>query len=186
MMAFRPAYTSDAFKLLEGAHPATLDDDTLWAQIDVSTGRTRGPGGQHRNTTDSAVWLVHRPTGIETGASERRHQWENRHVAFKRLRVRLAIQCRTLVSRDHHQPSALWVARRQGERIAVNPDHHDYAPLLAEALDLVVCRRFDVAGAAGLFGVTMSQLTRLIRQEKHAFARLNEGRKSVGLPPLRS
>ncbi len=185
-MAYHPAYVSDAFLMVETPHPATLDDDTLMSQVDVATGRTRGPGGQHRNTTDSAVWLLHRPTGVETGASERRQQWQNKHVAFKRLRVRLAVQCRTLVSRDHHHPSALWVARRQGERMAVAHDHHDYAPLLAEALDLVVCRRFDVAGAAGLLGITMSQLTRLIRHEKAAFARLNEGRKSVGLPPLRS
>jgi hypothetical protein len=48
-----------------------------------------------------------------------------------------------------------------------------------------VARGFDVAGAAGRLGVTMSQLARLIRHDKQAFALVNEGRVQRGLPPLR-
>ena len=62
----------------------------------------------------------------------------------------------------------------------------DVLGLLAEALDVVVARRYDVAGAAGLLGITMSQLTRLIRHERHAFARINEGREAIGLTKLKS
>ena len=68
----------------------------------------------------------------------------------------------------------------------VNPEHEDYPALLAEALDVVIARRYDVAGAAGVLGITMSQLTRLIRHERHAFALVNEGREKVGLGKLRS
>ena len=42
------------------------------------------------------------------------------------------------------------------------------------------------AGAAGILGVTMSQLSRLIRHERHAFAKVNEGREACGLTRLRS
>jgi hypothetical protein len=68
----------------------------------------------------------------------------------------------------------------------VNPENHDYPALLAEAMDVITARRFDVAGAAGILGITMSQLTRLIRHERHAFALVNDGREATGLAKLRS
>ena len=67
----------------------------------------------------------------------------------------------------------------------MNPKNADYPALLAEALDIVVARRWDVAGAARILGVTMSQLSRLIHHHPPAFAMLNKGRESVGLQPLR-
>jgi hypothetical protein len=107
-------------------------------------------------------------------------------MALRRLRMRLAIRARTPTSRDGHQQSELWRRRRQGSKMPVNPEHADYPALLAEALDVVVARRFDVAGAAGVLGLTMSQLSRLVSHDRHAFARVNEGREAVGLRPLRS
>ena len=48
-----------------------------------------GPGGQHRNKTESGVRLVHRPTSVTVTATERRSQHENRSHALARLRERL-------------------------------------------------------------------------------------------------
>jgi protein subunit release factor B len=45
-----------------------------------------GPGGQHRNKTESGVRLTHRPTEISVTATERRSQLQNRGVALERLR----------------------------------------------------------------------------------------------------
>jgi len=51
--------------------------------------RASGPGGQHRNVTDSAVRIRHLPTGIVVQASENRSQARNREVALERLREAL-------------------------------------------------------------------------------------------------
>jgi hypothetical protein len=174
-MAYRPPYIDERAITIEGPHPATLEDSVLLAQCEIETGRV-----------DTAVWIKHVPTEVETHATERRSQAQNRHVAIFRLRVKLACKVRTITGRDTHKPSVLWQRRRQGEKLPVNPENRDFPALLAEALDVITARRFDVAGAAGLLGVTMSQLTRLIRHERHAFALVNDGREAVGLAKLRS
>jgi len=61
--------------------------------------RGSGPGGQHRNVTDSAVRIRHLPTGIVAQASENRSQVRNRETAMKRLAEALARRERRIKKR---------------------------------------------------------------------------------------
>ncbi len=61
----------------------------LEREVVVETFRAGGPGGQHRNVTDSAVRLLHPPSGLRVVASEARSQHRNRETAFARLIARL-------------------------------------------------------------------------------------------------
>jgi protein subunit release factor B len=67
----------------------SLSDEVLFEECDWDVFVASGPGGQHRNKTESGVRLVHRPTGVVVTATERRSQHENRSHALARLRERL-------------------------------------------------------------------------------------------------
>jgi ribosome-associated protein len=64
-------------------------DAALLAECDVQTFRAGGPGGQHQNVTDSAVRLVHRPTGLTVTCRAQRSQHLNKMDALRRLRLKL-------------------------------------------------------------------------------------------------
>jgi protein subunit release factor B len=64
-------------------------DAALLAECDVQTFRATGPGGQGVNTTDSAVRLVHRPTGVRVVCRRERSQHMNKATCLERLRGKL-------------------------------------------------------------------------------------------------
>jgi peptide chain release factor len=61
------------------------------ADVRFETLRAGGPGGQHQNTTDSAVRAIHVPTGLVTLARDERSQHRNKALALQRLADMLSI-----------------------------------------------------------------------------------------------
>lgn len=74
---------------------AVLNPDTVIGQaldprdVEITTARGSGPGGQNRNKTESCVIAVHKPTGFQVRIDNERSQHQNRAMAFKVLAARL-------------------------------------------------------------------------------------------------
>ena len=66
-----------------------MDSDKLKKECRITTFRASGPGGQHRNVTDSAVRLQHLPTGIVVIGRRHRSQHRNMEDALERLARRI-------------------------------------------------------------------------------------------------
>jgi ribosome-associated protein len=88
-----------------------VDDDALLAQCEVHFFRGSGPGGQHRNKTETAVRLVH-PSGVVATAQDQRSREQNLRMALVRLREKMARLAYRPPPRRPTRPSRASKARR--------------------------------------------------------------------------
>jgi len=165
-----------------------LDDHALEAQCEVDRYRASGPGGQHRNKTESAIRLRHRPSGVIAHADERRSQAENRVKAVHRMREHLAFEVRQPVDLEAFVPSPALVVLVGGGTARLGEKTRQTAAFyvgFAALLDVFAASGAEVAGTAARLGLTTGACSKLLLIDDRTARAANQLRAKHGLRPLR-
>lgn len=163
-------------------------DDELLRQCEVDRYRASGPGGQHRNKTESAVRLRHRATGVITHADDSRSQHENRARAVKRLRAHLALEVREAIDLASWAPSPRLAAflaagtARLGEKTRQTAE---FWLAIAELLDVTIACGAEVAATATRVGLGSAALAKFLTVDPQIVRTINHARAQRGLKALR-
>ena len=129
-------------------------------ELEISTFRSSGPGGQNVNRTDSAVRIVHKPSGITVASQQERSQIRNREIALRILKTKL-LEIRQREEAEKHAESKRQQVGtgERSERIRTYnfpqnriTDHRfgvsafDLPSLMEGELDLILDPVFECAG----------------------------------------
>ena len=163
-------------------------DDALIGQCEVDRYRASGPGGQHRNKTESAVRLRHRLTGVTAIGEDSRSQAENKVHAVRRLRAAIALAVREPVALDGYAPSPRLAALVAGGTAPLGARTRltgDYWAAIAELLDLLVSGDLEIAATAQRLGITTGALSKLVLHDEQVARAVNDLRRARGMRTLR-
>ncbi|CAN5912668.1 hypothetical protein BH11MYX2_BH11MYX2_02560 [soil metagenome] len=163
-------------------------DDALIAQSEVDRYRASGPGGQHRNKTESAVRLRHKLTGVSAIGEDSRSQSENKLHAVRRLRSAIALQVREPISLDGYTPStrlAAFVAAGTSPLGKNTKLTGAYWAAIGELLDLLVAGELEIGTTAQRLGITTGALSKLLLHDDSVARTVNDARRARQMRPLR-
>ncbi|MCX5741949.1 MAG: peptide chain release factor-like protein [Proteobacteria bacterium] len=163
-------------------------DEALIAQCDVDRYRASGPGGQHRNKTDSGVRLRHKATGVKAIGEDSRSQHENKLHAVRRLRSAIALEVREPVAIVGYVPSARlagFVAAGTAPQGAKTRHTGEYWASIAELLDLLVANALEIGTTAQLLGLTTGAMSKQLLHDEQVARVVNDLRRSKQMRPLR-
>ena len=170
------------------AHYLLASDDALIAQCEVDRYRASGPGGQHRNKTESAVRLRHKLSGVSAIGEDSRSQSENKLHAVRRLRAAIALEVREPVAIETFVPSArlaAFIAAGTAPLGAKTKLTGEYWASIGELLDLLVAGQLEIAATAQRLGITTGAMSKMLLHDDAVARVVNDMRRAKGMRPLR-
>lgn len=170
-------------------------DDQLIAQCEVDRYRASGPGGQHRNKTDSAVRLRHKLLGVTAIGEDSRSQSENKLHAVRRVRAAIALEVREPILGGTAEaalagwlPSARLRSLIAGGTAPLGTKTRltgDYWLAIAELLDALVANHLEIGTTAAHLGISTGALSKLLLHDDHVARAVNDLRRGAAMRPLR-
>ena len=147
------------------------DDGKLIAFCSAEGFQTSGPGGQKRNRKFSAIRITHKSTGIFVVSTETRSQSDNRRIALKKIRLKLAVEIRgPEVSLD---------------RLKIGLSNSEYPLWIALLFDRLWNFKFSISKTANSLHTSTAQLIKLIARDPSIWKIVNEKREHFGLKKLK-
>ena len=150
-----------------------MSDADLINQCQCDRFRGSGPGGQHRNTSDTAVRLRLKGTKISAYATGSRSQHRNKREAVRKLRLAIAFSLREEALSFWNTP---WNMGKNDRR---------YPQFIAHILDALALSDYRVGDTAKNLQISTGKLTRILSNDSNLWKFVNEKRDQLGLKPLK-
>jgi len=153
-----------------------LSDAELLKLCEVSAYKGSGPGGQHRNKTNSGVKLKveNGECKVEAYSCDDRSAHINKLLALKKLRLRIALQIR-------EKPASQIPFPFPGSNGKISQDNALYPQFIADVLD----RLSDLNEAAKMWGLSKSALNKIILQDKKVMEIFQKMRSAASPMPIK-
>ncbi|MCM8537975.1 MAG: peptide chain release factor-like protein [Lentisphaeraceae bacterium] len=149
-----------------------LDENDFLKHCTLDFYKARGPGGQKKNKTESAVRLTHNDSSVAATASEDRKQSVNKSKAIKRLKLELAFTMRC--------PAVPWKGQMD-----MNPSNKHYSLFCACLFDHLEENDWQISTVAEAYKLSTNKLIKIISKSDTLWQEVNKRRTSLNHKPLR-
>lgn len=156
-----------------------MNDDALLRACTLQGYQGSGPGGQHRNKTNTGVLLRLEELKLEIRCCEDRSAGINRNLALERMRLLIALRLRAT-------PPPVPAFPFPGGKGRIQTANPGYAPFIADVLDRLELAEGDQHPAAAAWNLSASALVRIFFSDKALLETVQQIRAQYGKPPLRA
>ena len=164
---------SENSKILSRDALLNLSDRELVSSCRVESFRASGPGGQHRNTADSAVRITLKQSPLSTYATTSRSQHKNKAEAIKKLRILIAMEMRSEIV-------PTWT-----DSFKIGKNDKRYPVFISSILDVFHLSEWEMGRTSKKLKISTGKLNRVLNSNPVLLARVNQERLKLGLRVLR-
>ncbi|MCP4376059.1 MAG: peptide chain release factor-like protein [bacterium] len=158
--------------------------------------KSRGPGGQHKNKVETAIRVVHEPSGLSAQGQQTRSQLRNKTLALRNLRMHIACSCRqpqdltklTIPDEiaEYLQPPSDSAPQKQNKRkLSMGSGNWYFWPVAAVVLDVFDSSQGQLSTASTALGISTANLAAFLRGDRHLLQAAQSIRKIHNHTPLR-